>query len=36
VTVNINVQLVLPESTDEEVYRKFFAAMREHLISPAK
>ena len=36
VTVNINVQLVLPESTDEEVYRKFFAAMREHLISPTK
>jgi hypothetical protein len=36
VTVNINVQLVLPESTDEEVYRKFFAAMREHLISPSK
>jgi len=36
VTVNINVQLVLPESTDEDVYRKFFAAMREHLISPAK
>ena len=36
VTVNINVQLVLPESTDEDVYRKFFAAMREHLISPSK
>jgi predicted secreted protein len=34
VTVNINVQLVLPESTDEEVYRKFFAAMRENLLSP--
>jgi len=33
VTVNINVQLVLPESTDEEVYRKFFAAMRENLLS---
>lgn len=36
VTVNINVQLVLPETTDEEVYRKFFAAMQEHLISPGK
>jgi hypothetical protein len=36
VTININVQLVLPESTDEDVYRKFFAAMREHLISPTK
>jgi hypothetical protein len=36
VTVNINVQLVLPESTDEDVYRKFFAAMREHLISPGQ
>lgn len=36
VTININVQLVLPESTDEEVYRKFFAAMQEHLISPGK
>jgi hypothetical protein len=36
VTININVQLVLPESTDEDVYRKFFAAMREHLISPSK
>lgn len=36
VTVNINVQLVLPESTDDEVYRKFFAAMRDHLLSPSK
>lgn len=34
VTVNINVQLVLPESTDQEVYSKFFSAMREHLLSP--
>jgi hypothetical protein len=34
VTVNINIQLMLPETKDEEVYRKFFAAMREHLLSP--
>ena len=32
VTININVQLVLPESNDETVYDKFFAAMRRHLL----
>ncbi|HEY2943426.1 MAG TPA: DUF5343 domain-containing protein [Vicinamibacteria bacterium] len=36
ITVNINVQLVLPESADEDFYRKFFAAMREYLVAPAK
>jgi Family of unknown function (DUF5343) len=34
-TININVQLVIPEAADQEVYEKFFAAMRDHLISPA-
>lgn len=32
-TVNINVQLTLPETTDEKVYEAFFRAMRQHLLS---
>lgn len=31
-TVNINVQLTLPESTNPEVYEAFFRAIREHLL----
>lgn len=31
-TVNINVQLTLPESTNPGVYESFFRAMREHLL----
>lgn len=31
-TVNVNVQLTLPETTDGTVYEKLFAAMREHLL----
>lgn len=31
-TININVQLTLPETTDEAVYEAFFRAMREHLL----
>lgn len=31
VTVNINVQVTLPETTDETVYDKVFAAMKKHL-----
>lgn len=31
--VNINVQLALPETTDQEVYEAFFKAMRTHLLS---
>ncbi|MGB3306433.1 MAG: DUF5343 domain-containing protein [Thermomicrobiales bacterium] len=32
VTININVQLTLPETTDAAVYEKLFSAMREHLL----
>lgn len=32
VTINVNVQLTLPETTDATVYEKLFAAMREHLL----
>jgi hypothetical protein len=32
-TVNINVELTLPETQDEKVYQAFFKAMRQHLLS---
>ena len=32
VTINVNVQLTIPETTDEKVFGAFFAAMRKHLI----
>lgn len=32
-TVNINVQLTLPQTADEKAYQAFFKAMREHLLS---
>lgn len=32
-TVNINIQLTLPESKDGTTYEAFFRAMREHLLS---
>lgn len=32
VTINVNVQLTLPETTDATVYEKLFGAMREHLL----
>jgi Family of unknown function (DUF5343) len=32
-TININIQLTLPETTDESVYEKFFAAMNKHLLA---
>jgi hypothetical protein len=31
-TINVNVQLTLPETTDGSVYEKLFAATREHLL----
>lgn len=31
-TINVNVQLTLPETTDGTVYEKLFAAMRENLL----
>jgi len=31
-TININIQLTLPEGADEAVYEKFFAAMKKHLL----
>jgi hypothetical protein len=32
--VNINIQLTIPEASNEETYDKFFAALRRHLIEP--
>ncbi len=31
-TINVNVQLTLPETKDEKVFDAFFSAMRKHLI----
>lgn len=31
-TINVNVQLTIPETTDEKVFDAFFRAMRRHLI----
>jgi hypothetical protein len=33
ITININIQLTLPETTDENVYNKLFAALKTHLLS---
>jgi hypothetical protein len=33
ITVNINIQLTLPETTDESIYEKLFSAMKKHLLS---
>jgi len=33
VTININLQLTLPDTTDESVYDRLFAAMKKHLLS---
>jgi hypothetical protein len=33
VNITINIQLTLPESKDDEVYDKFFAALKKHLMS---
>ncbi len=33
VTINVNVQLTLPETTDEKVFDAFFSAMRKHLLT---
>lgn len=35
-TVNINIQLTLPEAADEKTYEAFFKAMRNHLLSDAE
>lgn len=32
-TVNLNIQLTVPETTDEKVYDKFFESMKKHLLS---
>lgn len=31
--LNVNIQLTVPETTDESVYDKFFAALRKHLLT---
>ena len=33
ITININIQLTLPDTTDETVYDKFFVALKKHLFS---
>ncbi|MDD5473900.1 MAG: DUF5343 domain-containing protein [Candidatus Methanoperedens sp.] len=33
VAININIQLTVPDTTDEVVYDKFFAALKKHLLS---
>ena len=33
ITVNLNIQLTVPETTDEKVYDKFFQSMKRHLLS---
>lgn len=33
ITVNINIQLTVPETTDEKVFDKFFESMKKHLLS---
>ncbi|MBA0046304.1 DUF5343 domain-containing protein [Mycobacteroides sp. LB1] len=35
-TVNINVQLTLPDGADEKTYEAFFKAMRTHLLTDAE
>jgi hypothetical protein len=32
ITLNINIQLTVPDTTDEAVYDKFFAALKKHLL----
>lgn len=33
ITLNINIQLTIPESENEKVYENFFIAMKKHLLS---
>lgn len=33
VTININIQLTVPETSDEKIYEAFFSAMKKHLLS---
>lgn len=33
ITINLNIQLTVPETTDEKVYDKFFESMKKHLLS---
>lgn len=33
VTLNINIQLTIPDTDDEKVYENFFKAMKKHLLS---
>jgi len=33
VTINVNIQLSLPATTDEKVYQKLFAALKKHILS---
>jgi hypothetical protein len=34
ITMNINIQLTLPDTTDATVYDNFFAAMKKHIFQP--
>jgi hypothetical protein len=33
ITINLNIQLTVPETTDEKVFDKFFESMKKHLLS---
>jgi len=33
ITININIQLTVPETTDDEIYDKFFEALKKHLLT---
>lgn len=33
ITINLNIQLTVPETTDEKIYDKFFESMKKHLLS---
>jgi len=32
-TINLNIQLTVPETTDEKVYDKFFESLKKHLLT---
>jgi len=33
IVININIQLTVPETTDEKIYDKFFEALKKHLLT---
>jgi len=33
ITINVNIQLTVPETTNDEIYDKFFEALKKHLLT---